>query len=143
MLILKGGLWGIIGGLFYAFVSFYLLTPIFRVSFASIIYYGIQGFLYGISLQFLRNYIFIKNNNKLFTSFIIGAISGLISSSLNITITIYNTLIMHNSELAQGFKIQLLKEIIYYEIGCILLGAILALLLSKAFLEKKAEDKPS
>jgi len=51
---IKYGIWGILGGLIYAFISFYLLTPILRKNFIAIFLYGFQGLIFGIAFYALN-----------------------------------------------------------------------------------------
>lgn len=96
---LKTIILGAFAGAYYAFISFYLLSPSSNFSFLFIISFGLQGLLFAASYKsiciFFGRYKSFFITGKHWPYHIMGgAISGLISGSINILLT-------YNAHLAQ------------------------------------------
>jgi hypothetical protein len=125
MNIVKGGALGMFGGLLYAFVSFYLITDVFKKYIMAIASYGLQGFILGVIFVLLKTtYGKIKNkdNRILITNAIIGTISGFFSSGLGIIVTYHNTFARLSGHATDEIRTTIISRIIEYALGSSIIG---------------------
>ena len=135
MRILKSIIFGILGGIAYALISFVFLSPYLRGNVGAILYWGFQGFLFSISyllLSFLLNSAMKKI--LILKNIIIGSLSGLFSCSFNIIVTISNFFkgtkrpdVYIPPELVHN----LYSQLFLYAIGSLFLGAIIGYLIGQ------------
>jgi hypothetical protein len=133
MRIIIGGVWGFVIGILYALIAYVLLTPILRYDLFAVLIYGIQGLIFGVSYVSIQK-LYCRNKlreycNHINSYLIIGAISGVITSSLSISITVYNSIFVHKENIASELKTSIIKALIYYEIGCLSFGVLVGLIL--------------
>jgi hypothetical protein len=115
---------GILGGLGYAFISFYLITPQLRHNLIGLLYWGVRGFLFTLAFLLIRILVSRYNNSITFCA-LNGTVSGGLSCIIDVVVTYYN--VMVNAERAGGFvppelKSDLYSQMGHYLFGCILLG---------------------
>jgi hypothetical protein len=132
--IIKGGLLGFFWGSSYAFISFYLVTPMLHKYVTSIAGYGLQGLLLGViyvSLKLIFKKIINNNNHKiLMINMMIGTISGVIACSLGEILSYYKAIVTHYYAYATDeLKMAIISRIIQEEIGYALIGLIVGLLI--------------
>ena len=134
MNILKAIIYGVFGGLLYGFASFYLLSSCLRENIGGIFYYGVQGLIYAvayISIEKLGEKVKYKLTDKYTGAFyiLVGACSGLISGSLNISIIYYNAILSFSGVILPELKNSIIIELLYFSLGCIILGGSLGYLI--------------
>ena len=121
--IIRGGVLGLLGGLLYAFISFYLITPTLRNNLGALSFYGFQGCILGIAFNVLKSV-----SNKVL---VIGAISGFISCVFAVGITLYNVI---NSFSVVPYEVRV--NLVLFTTGGTLAGLVIGLI-SKRFEPKK------
>lgn len=120
-------------GTYYAFVSFFLLSPGSNFCFPSLVLYGFQGALFvifykSISLFFSKRGSLYKNGKHWLYHIITGAFSGLFSGSINIFFT-SNLLIVQQGEVLSDDLIRMfLKDLLQYSLGCACIGILIGCL---------------
>jgi hypothetical protein len=132
MKIVGGGILGVLGGLLYAFISFYLLTPVLRKNFVAIAFYGFQGLVFGIvfaALKLITNKIAKEKNLKFISNIAIGAIAGFLSSIHNVAITYYNAVLKSPGFVPDELRINIISELLHFSVGCLLLGLIIGFII--------------
>jgi hypothetical protein len=132
MKIVGGGILGLLGGLLYAFISFYLLTPVLRKNFVAIAFYGFQGLVFGIvfaALKLITNKIAKEKNLKFISNIAIGAIAGFLSSIHNVVITYYNAVLKSPGFVPDELRINITSELLHFSAGCLLLGLIIGFII--------------
>jgi hypothetical protein len=128
--IAKGAVLGLLGGLLYGFVSFYLITSAFRDYPSAIaLNYGVPGLFFGIAYVALK--LLTRKHPGFISSILIGAISGLISVSPAVVITIYNLLINvdPNVVILHANKIRIITDLVYGAVGYVIAGSTIGLLI--------------
>jgi len=136
MKILRAAIFGICGGLLYAIVSFYLITPYLRQDLMSISFFGFQGLIFSICYVLLgmavdKFMMKTKRDHKVTLNILTGAISGLLSGSFNISVTYYGAVISFKGVVDEGLKNSIISDLLHYSVGCIAIGLILGLLITK------------
>jgi hypothetical protein len=134
MKVVKTLMLGAFLGLLYAFISFYLITPYLRQNIAVIAFYGIQGSLFALAYVFLKaliEKIILKRKaaHEQIFNILIGATSGFLSGLFNIIITYYNAVVSFSGIVAPEVKHSVLKELIYFSCGCIIIGICIGFLI--------------
>jgi hypothetical protein len=135
MRILKTIIFGILGGIVYAIISFVLISPHLRGNVAAVLSWGFQGFLFSISYLILL-YLFSKliKRKLILENTIIGGLSGLFSCSFNIIVTISN---FHESTRGPNIYVppqmvhNLYSELFLYAMGSLILGVIIGYLIGQ------------
>ncbi|MSM40403.1 MAG: hypothetical protein GJT30_12355 [Geobacter sp.] len=125
MRLIKSSLIGLVGGLMYGFISFYLLSPYLRDNIVGLIGWAVQGLLLGlifsiIDLLVQRKNIMLIGLCKI--NILIGVISGAISSCLEIALTLYNLYGNKNSIVNDKVFKDVFFASLYYFIGSALIG---------------------
>jgi hypothetical protein len=134
MRILRPIIFGILGGIAYAIISFVLISPHLRGNVGAVLFWGFQGFLFStfyLIFSFLLNKLIEK---VVLENTIIGALSGLFSCSFNIIVTIFNLY-----EGTRGPNIYVPPEMVHslysqlflYAIGSLFLGVIIGYLIGQ------------
>ena len=144
MKIIKGGIWGILGGLVYAFVSFYLMTPILRGNFAAVVFYGLQGAIFGVvfaGLKITIKKVAKEGGHRALPGIIIGTVSGLLSCLPTIFITYHNAINRSPGVVSNEVKINIISELLHYLAGGIVLGSVIGLLIGFFESKQMGEEK--
>lgn len=132
MKIIKGGLLGAVCGLLYAFISFYLITPVLRRDSGAILFYGFQGLILGVlyaSLKLIaKRIINAEYKSIVIINLMIGMISGFFSSSFTALITYYKTIVNASGFVTDEVKMSIMSRIILFCTGSLLIGLIVGLL---------------
>jgi len=114
---------GVLGGLGYAFISFFLVTPSLRNNPEGFLFWGIEGFLFAIFF-ILISALFPKRES-LTSNGIKGMMSGILACSFFGVFTYYNAVIRPQKEGAlviRDVKMDVIAGISYYTLGFALLG---------------------
>lgn len=124
---------GTIGGFLYGFTSFFLITACLRDNIGAIIFYGLQGSLFVMAYLLLNKILikFLNYRNNTISNIFIGIVSGLLSGSYNVIVTYYNLFESSPRNAAINFYRQITLELLYYLMGCILLGSIVGYLIGR------------
>jgi len=132
---LKNMLLGAFIGVFYGFVSYYLLSPNSMFSLSFIVSFSLQGALFVVAFTSL-GWIFQKFENAKETKIILvfnivkGAISGFFSGSINMFITYSAQVTHYQGELPTNLKQMVINDLTKYAVGCILLGVFIGCLIT-------------
>ena len=145
--ILRSSLIGGILAIIYAFISFYLISSLIRDNLYSLIFYGIHGFIFGmtfISLIILleKNCIKSFENHSILYNLAIGTISGAISCLPNIYLSwlgFKDTINQPNIYVPPEIITNEKTGLILFFLGSTLLGSLLGG--GIGFLSKKAHNK--
>jgi len=121
----------ILGGISYAFISFFLITPSLRQNPEGFLTWGFGGFLFSlfyllIKIPFTRYHCSIKFNA------LNGMASGLLSCSLFVAFTYYNAIVQPqraNIIVLSELKRSLYFQLGYYSIGFMLLGVVVGMVI--------------
>ncbi len=134
MTVLLWGAGGAGGAVVYAFVSFYLLTPLLRDDPISLIHYAIQGFIFGVTYVGLRQVtlrILRIGRPIILANVICGSVSGLLSSSYASLITYYTAIwsvYRGGAEVLPEVRTGVLLTLITFSAGNMLIGLIVGIL---------------
>lgn len=132
MKIIKGGLLGAVCGLSYAFISFYLITPVLNKYIWAIWSYGFQGLILGVlyvSLKLIvKRIINIEDKRIVIINLIIGLISGLFSSIDSTLSTYYRAIVNVSGFVPDEIRTSIISRIILFSTGSALIGLIVGLL---------------
>jgi hypothetical protein len=132
MKLLKYIVSGIAGGLIFAIVAFVLITPYLRDNAPAVLFWGLQGFLYAISF-YLLNLIFSQRINRITKHALIGAFSGLFSTSFNIVISLKG-FFAHDTSLKVVIPPELIRslyfELSFYVFGCVILRMLIGMIIN-------------
>jgi hypothetical protein len=137
--VIKGGLFGLIGGFVYAFISFYLLTPAMRTdTILSLIPWGIQGLIFGVAYVSLKLIIKKKKLEGVTLSghIIVGAVSGLFSAVYSAFVTLYNFMINVSGFISAEVKTSISSALLLFLIGSMFLGLIVGFVIGFSELKR-------
>lgn len=124
---------GALGGVAYAFISFYLITPQFIHYPLLLGGWAVQGFLFALFF-ILIGIPFRKFSDLKLINAGIGMASGLLSFSPAVAITWYNSVIIperSNIIVLAELKRSIASQIGYQALGYMLLGAVVGIAISK------------
>lgn len=124
--------YGVIGGLAYAFVSFYLVTPCLKGNWVEIAYFGFQGFLYAGIFLLLKARILRNSASEIAPYGIIGAISGLVSCTYYVFATYYSAVLSAKAKgiiVPPEMRYGILLQLAQYCVGCLVLGSFVGILI--------------
>lgn len=131
MKLLKSIILGITCGLLFAVVVFVLITPYLRGNVPAILSWGFQGFLFAISFHLIDSILHRCNRDEIIWKILVGGVSGLVSTSFNIFVTIRNFFshdtsvdVFHPPKMIQG----LYFELTLYASGCVIIGMVIGIM---------------
>ncbi len=134
MKILKPIIFGTLGGIAYAIISFVLISPHLRGNVGAVLFWGFQGFLFSIFYLILSFFLNKLIEEVILGNAIVGGLSGLFSCSFNIIVTISNFY-----EGTRGPNVysppemvhNLYSQLFLYALGSLFLGAIIGYLIGQ------------
>jgi hypothetical protein len=135
MTILRILLLGALGGLLYAFVSFYLITPYLRDNLVAVGFFGLQGLLFSLAYMCASSLAAKcsqgeKVSRKLRLNVTIGVISGVFSGSFNIAVTYYSAILSFRGTVTSELHKTIMSELVHYLLGCIFIGCAIGILVA-------------
>ena len=134
MRILKPIIFGILGGIAYAIISFVLISPHLRGNVGAVLFWGFQGSLFSISYLILSFLLKKLMKKVVLENTIIGGLSGLFSCSFNIIVTIsnfYEGTRGPNVYVPPKMAHNLYSELFLYAMGSLFLGVIIGYLIGQ------------
>ena len=123
---------GVLAGIAYGFISFFLISTSLRTNPAGLIFWGIEGFLFAVFFL-LASSLFPKNNSMIGNA-IKGLTSGVLAFSFFGEFTYYNAVIRPErvgTIVISSVKNDVLVSVSYYLFGFALLGLIAGVIIYK------------
>jgi hypothetical protein len=120
VIIIKYVLGGLLGGLLYGFVSFYLVTPFFRNNIVNILIFGLAGLVFGLIYSLLK--IILKRKGGIVYSLFIGVLSGIGAAFVNVFISFYHLFLKPELVRDVGLRNQIYVEAAFYVLGFVIIG---------------------
>lgn len=116
---------GVLGGLGYAFVSFFLVTPSLRKNPEGFLFWGIEGFLFAAFFLLITS--LFPERESMISNAIKGMMSGILACSVFGGFTYYNAVIRPQREgvlVLRDVKMDVAVAVGYYSLGLALLGLL-------------------
>ncbi len=116
---------GVVGGLAYGFISYFLITASLRQNPEGLIFWGIEGFLFA-AFFLLASSLFPKYNSMIANA-VKGMISGILACSFFGGFTYYNAVFRPEREgtiVISSVKADVLVAVAYYFVGFALIGLL-------------------
>jgi hypothetical protein len=123
------GLAGLFGGGLFGFISYYLLTDVYRSNPLGLVLCAIQGLILGLCYSIISKLLEMCDFRKLNLSsnIVVGILSGLISSAPIILITVCNVY-QKDVIIPEILSHKVSKGLILYSMGSMLIGAIVGIM---------------
>jgi len=131
--IIKTGLLGFMVGALYAFISFYLITPMLHEYPTQIAGYGLQGFVLGL-LYVLLKLLIMKISRKatkkiLIVNLISGLTGGLVTGSYGVILTYCIPVTRLHGDVTAELKANIVLRIMQTIAGYALIGLVVGLII--------------